>query len=103
MSALYAHPSFPEYGVDHAFDDVKKNMCKHFARLLRPSNVYEVMLVHCDVTLRRFVLKKIVWILFRKAIVGKHENGRAITFTDFFGHLVGEHLLGSEVSLQIKV
>ena len=45
---------------------------------------------------------KYLTIFYRKGIIGKSKEGKPITFTDFFGHLVGEHLLGSEVSFAGK-
>merc|ERR1719427_448947 len=72
QSALYSHPSFPDHGVDHAIEDMKKNMRRNCLSFLTPTNILRYL----------NIMKE------------KRKLGQPTTFTDFFGLMVAEHLLG---------
>jgi len=74
MSGLYSHPSFPEEGVWPATKDLRKSLSTNLIRLLQIKSLAR----------------------YGNRLRAKMKSGQPVTFTDFFGLLIGEHLLGPE-------
>jgi len=74
MSQLYSHPSFPEEGTVPATQEMRQNISKNFIKLVKPTSLAR----------------------YGKRLKEKMNAGQPVTFTDFFGLLVGEHILGPE-------
>jgi len=74
MSQLYSHPSFPEKGTYPATQEMRQNISENFMKLVKPTSLAR----------------------YGKRLKEKMNAGQPVTFTDFFGLLVGEHILGPE-------
>jgi len=74
LSSLYSHKSFPDNGVEHAVADMRTNISKNLLGLLKPSGI-----LRCVNMMRH-----------------KRKTGQPCTLTDFFGLIVGKHMLGEE-------
>ncbi|XP_013774109.1 cytosolic phospholipase A2-like [Limulus polyphemus] len=71
LSTLYSHSKFPVEGPGHIQEELKRNIGQSPFRLLGP---------------RRFFP-------YVNSILTKYRNGQPVSFTDFFGHLLGDTLL----------
>lgn len=71
LSTLYSHPDFPNISPEDMLNELKKNVHHSPFWLLSPRSMY------------RYI----------SSIKEKHRNGQPVSFTDFFGHLLGDTLL----------
>ncbi|XP_035221148.1 cytosolic phospholipase A2-like isoform X3 [Stegodyphus dumicola] len=71
LSTLYSHPEFPLKTPGELLDELKANIRHSPFWLLGPRCMY------------RYI----------SSIKEKHRNGQPVSFTDFFGHLLGDTLL----------
>ena len=71
LSTLYSHPRWPEMEPREMQSELMNNIDKSLMRLLGPYSVLRYL--NCVLTKRR--------------------QGQPVSFTDFFGHMVGETLL----------
>ncbi|KAG8228650.1 hypothetical protein J437_LFUL008301 [Ladona fulva] len=79
LSCLYSHPDFPHLLTPgDLIPELRARMAKSWTKLLTPLNMYNYM----------------------KQVLRKSSQGQPVSFTDFFGHLVGDTLL-IEVSSQL--
>lgn len=71
ISTLYSHPHWPQMAPGAMQDELKNNIDSSLLWLLSPQGVYRYM----------------------DRIMKKRQLGQPVSFTDFFGHMVGETLL----------
>lgn len=71
ISTLYSHPNFPRISPSEMLDELRKNVRHSPFWLLSPRSMY------------RYI----------SSIKAKYKNGQPVSFTDFFGHLLGDTLL----------
>ncbi|GIY89321.1 cytosolic phospholipase A2 [Caerostris darwini] len=71
LSTLYSHPDFPVKSPGELLDEMKMNVRHSPFWLLSPRSMY------------RYISN----------IKEKHKNGQPVSFTDFFGYLLGDTLL----------
>ncbi|XP_071450114.1 cytosolic phospholipase A2-like [Hetaerina americana] len=72
LSYLYSHPDFPHLiSCGDLIPELRERMAKNWTKLLKPLNMYNYM----------------------KQVISKSSQGQPVSFTDFFGHLVGDTLL----------
>ena len=71
LSYLYSHPDFPKRTPGELQEELKSSVDSSPFWLLGPQSMY------------RYI----------KRILEKRRQGQPVSFTDFFGHLVGETLL----------
>uniref|UniRef100_UPI00358E2DC2 cytosolic phospholipase A2 isoform X1 n=2 Tax=Myxine glutinosa TaxID=7769 RepID=UPI00358E2DC2 len=80
LSTLYSHPDWPKKGVAEINEEVKVSASHSRFYLLRPSN------------LTRYV----------QALWSKRSSGQPVTFTDIFGLLIGETLIGKRMDKKLS-
>ncbi|KAG8200420.1 hypothetical protein JTE90_000503 [Oedothorax gibbosus] len=82
LSTLYSHPDFPQKSPGDLLEDLKSNVRHSPFWLLSPRSMY------------RYISN----------IKEKHKKGQPVSFTDFFGHLLGDTLLKgrSDVNLSAQ-
>ncbi|GFY73750.1 cytosolic phospholipase A2 [Trichonephila inaurata madagascariensis] len=80
LSTLYSHPDFPAKSPGELLDELKVNVRHSPFWLLSPRSMY------------RYISK----------IKEKHKNGQPVSFTDFFGHLLGDTLLKGRTSVRLS-
>ncbi|KAK7486493.1 hypothetical protein BaRGS_00022294, partial [Batillaria attramentaria] len=71
LSTLYSHPRWPEMNPGDLQDELMYNIDKSLMWLLGPNSVMRYL----------------------DSVLKKRREGQPISFTDFFGHMVGETLL----------
>ncbi|XP_015931209.3 cytosolic phospholipase A2 isoform X1 [Parasteatoda tepidariorum] len=71
LSTLYSHPEFPEKSPGELLEELKSNVRHSPFWLLSPRSMY------------RYI----------SSIKEKHKKGQPVSFTDFFGYLLGDTLL----------
>ena len=71
LSTLYSHPEFPTVHPKKIKDELRNNVKDNWIWLLTPAWLYKHI----------------------KIIHEKKKRGQPISFTDFFGYLVGETIL----------
>lgn len=71
LSQLYSHPEWPQKTPGELRGELQENIEKSPFWLLGPNSMYKYL----------------------SRIIAKRRNGQPISFTDFFGHLVGETIL----------
>ncbi|XP_060607580.1 cytosolic phospholipase A2-like isoform X2 [Ruditapes philippinarum] len=80
ISTLYSHPSWPQMAPGAMQDELKNNIDSSLLWLLSPQGVY------------RYLDK----------IMKKRQMGQPVSFTDFFGHMVGETLLKGRLDCKLS-
>ncbi|XP_052265882.1 cytosolic phospholipase A2-like isoform X2 [Dreissena polymorpha] len=80
ISTLYSHPNWPKMAPGDMQDELKNNIDSSILWLLKPQTVYRYM----------------------DNIMRKRQNGQPVSFTDFFGHMVGETLLGNRFHCRLS-
>ncbi|XP_074647268.1 cytosolic phospholipase A2-like isoform X2 [Tubulanus polymorphus] len=80
ISTLYSHPDWPNLDIADFQDEMKNNIDSSLFYLLSPQSIY------------RYI----------DSIVSKRKNGQPVSFTDFFGHLVGETLLRGRMDSKLS-
>ncbi|KAH3870513.1 hypothetical protein DPMN_033701 [Dreissena polymorpha] len=80
ISTLYSHPNWPKMAPGDMQDELKNNIDSSILWLLKPQTVYRYM----------------------DNIMKKRRNGQPVSFTDFFGHMVGETLLGNRFDCRLS-
>lgn len=71
ISTLYSHPDFPEKSPGDLQEELKRNISQSPFWLLSPRSLYR----------------------YTSNILTKYRRGQPVSFTDFFGHLLGDTLL----------
>ncbi|XP_070173111.1 cytosolic phospholipase A2-like [Littorina saxatilis] len=71
LSTLYSHPRWPEMNPRDMQSELMNNIDKSLMRLLSPQSI----------------------IRYINSVITKRRQGQPVSFTDFFGHMVGETLL----------
>ncbi|XP_046398440.1 cytosolic phospholipase A2-like isoform X2 [Ischnura elegans] len=72
LSYLYSHPDFPHLiSPGELIPELRERMAKSWKKLLTPMNMYKYV----------------------KEVTSKASQGQPVSFTDIFGHLVGDTLL----------
>lgn len=71
ISTLYSHPDWPKIKPGDMQEELKNNIDSSLVWLFKPQSLY------------RYI----------NLILQKRKEGQPISFTDFFGHMVGETLL----------
>ncbi|XP_067669562.1 cytosolic phospholipase A2-like isoform X1 [Haliotis asinina] len=71
LSNLYSYPRWPDMDLGEVQEDLKNNIDRSIMWLLQPQSVYRYL----------------------QTILKKRREGQPVSFTDFFGHMVGETLL----------
>ncbi|XP_052783407.1 cytosolic phospholipase A2-like isoform X2 [Mya arenaria] len=80
ISTLYSHQNWPQMAPGDMQDELKNNIDSSLLWLLKPQSVYRYM----------------------DMIMKKRQNGQPVSFTDFFGHMVGETLLGGRLQSRLS-
>ncbi|KAL4219877.1 Cytosolic phospholipase A2 [Mactra antiquata] len=80
ISTLYSHPQWPKMAPGAMQDELKNNIDSSLLWLLSPQGVYRYM----------------------DRIMKKRQNGQPVSFTDFFGHMVGETLLRGRLDTKLS-
>ncbi|XP_055934812.1 cytosolic phospholipase A2-like isoform X3 [Argiope bruennichi] len=80
LSTLYSHPDFPSKKPGELLDELKTNVRHSPFWLLSPRSMY------------RYI----------SDIKQKHKNGQPVSFTDFFGHLLGDTLLKGRQQVRLS-
>ncbi|XP_025112806.1 cytosolic phospholipase A2-like [Pomacea canaliculata] len=80
LSQLYSHPDWPKKTPKDLQEELKKNIDSSPFRLLGPQSMY------------RYI----------RRILEKRRRGQPVSFTDFFGHLVGETLLRGRLDAKLS-
>lgn len=76
ISTLYSHDNFPDMAPGDMQEELMNNIDSSLIWLLTPQSVYRYM----------------------DRIMKKRQNGQPVSFTDFFGHMVGETLLKGKMN-----
>ena len=71
LSTLYSHPEWPEKSPSQLRQELRDSIKSTPLWLLNPASIYRYL----------------------SRIIAKRSQGQPVSFTDFFGHLVGETLL----------
>ena len=71
LSTLYSHPDWPEKSPSQLHQELRDSIKSTPLWLLNPASIYRYL----------------------SRIIAKRSQGQPVSFTDFFGHLVGETLL----------
>ena len=71
LSTLYSHPDWPEKSPSQLRQELRESIKSTPLWLLNPASIYRYL----------------------SRIIAKRSQGQPVSFTDFFGHLVGETLL----------
>ena len=71
ISTLYSHLDWPQMKPGNMQEELKNNIDSSLVWLLSPQSIYRYL----------------------DRILQKRKNGQPISFTDIFGHLVGETLM----------
>ena len=71
LSTLYSHPRWPDMHPGEMLSELMNNIDKSLAWLLAPSSFFRYL----------------------NSVLTKRRQGQPVSFTDFFGHMVGETLL----------
>ncbi|KAK3584072.1 hypothetical protein CHS0354_014971 [Potamilus streckersoni] len=79
ISNLYSHPDWPKMNPGDIQEEVKNNVDSSLLWLLTPQSIYRYM--------DRIMLKR--------------SRGQPVSFTDFFGHMVGETLLKGRLDAKL--
>lgn len=79
LSTLYSHPRWPHMNPGDLQDELKHNIDKSLVRLLGPYSVLRYL----------------------DSVLKKRKDGQPISFTDFFGHMVGETLLKGRMNSRL--
>ncbi|KAL3846623.1 hypothetical protein ACJMK2_017598 [Sinanodonta woodiana] len=79
ISNLYSHPDWPKMNPGDIQEEVKNNVDSSPIWLLTPQSIYRYM--------DRIMLKR--------------KRGQPVSFTDFFGHMVGETLLKGRLDAKL--
>ncbi|XP_041356392.1 cytosolic phospholipase A2-like [Gigantopelta aegis] len=79
ISTLYSHPKWPEMKPGDIQDEIKNNIDSSIMWLLKPQSVYRYL----------------------ERILQKRREGQPVSFTDFFGHMVGETLLKGRLDMKL--
>lgn len=79
LSTLYSHERWPEMNPGELQRELMTNIDKSLVRLLGPQSLY------------RYV----------RSVVSKRRQGQPVSFTDFFGHMVGETLLKGRLNCRL--
>ncbi|GBN85940.1 Cytosolic phospholipase A2, partial [Araneus ventricosus] len=80
LSTLYSHPDFPSKKPGDLLDELKTSVRHSPFWLLSPRSMY------------RYI----------SDIKQKHKNGQPVSFTDFFGHLLGDTLLKGRQQVRLS-
>ncbi|XP_054709516.1 cytosolic phospholipase A2-like [Uloborus diversus] len=80
LSTLYSHPEFPEKSPTDLLEEFKRSVCRSPFWLLSPNSMY------------RYI----------STIRAKYKNGQPVSFTDFFGHLLGDTLLKDRIDTRLS-
>lgn len=80
ISTLYSHPHWPQMPPGAMQDELKNNIDSSLLWLLSPQGVYRYM----------------------DRIMKKRKMGQPVSFTDFFGHMVGETLLKGRLDSKLS-
>ncbi|XP_062873360.1 cytosolic phospholipase A2 [Trichomycterus rosablanca] len=80
MSMLYSHPEFPEKGPREINQELMKSVSNNPLKLLMPQHI------------KRYI----------KALWKKKAAGQPVTFTDFFGMLIGETLIPGRMDMTLS-
>ncbi|KAK6194956.1 hypothetical protein SNE40_000480 [Patella caerulea] len=79
LSTLYSHPDWPNVDPDVIIQELMKNVDSSILWLLKPKSVYRYL----------------------DRILQKRREGQPVSFTDFFGHMVGETLLKGRLDVKL--
>ncbi|XP_071097196.1 cytosolic phospholipase A2-like [Haliotis cracherodii] len=79
ISQLYSHPDWPRKTPNQMKEELKENIQSSPFWLLNPQSMY------------RYI----------RRIMEKRQHGQPVSFTDFFGHLVGETLLKGRLDTRL--
>lgn len=79
ISTLYSHPDWPHMSPGDMQDELMNNIDSSLLWLLSPQGVYRYL----------------------DRIMKKRQNGQPVSFTDFFGHMVGETLLKGRLDCKL--
>ncbi|KAH3870520.1 cytosolic phospholipase A2-like isoform X2 [Dreissena polymorpha] len=80
ISTLYSHPNWPKMAPGDMQHELKNNIDSSPLWLLKPQTVYR----------------------FMDNIMKKRRNGQPVSFTDIFGHMIGETLLGNRLHSRLS-
>ncbi|KAL5005329.1 hypothetical protein ScPMuIL_018785 [Solemya velum] len=80
ISTLYSHPDWPKIKPGDMQEELKNNIDSSLMWLLKPQSLY------------RYIDR----------ILQKRKEGQPVSFTDFFGHMVGETLLGGRLDSKLS-
>ncbi|XP_045200375.1 cytosolic phospholipase A2-like isoform X2 [Mercenaria mercenaria] len=80
ISTLYSHSNWPQMAPGAMQDELKNNIDSSLLWLLSPQGVYRYM----------------------DRIMKKRQMGQPVSFTDFFGHMVGETLLKGRLDSKLS-
>ncbi|KAK3600352.1 hypothetical protein CHS0354_015949 [Potamilus streckersoni] len=79
LSTLYSHPDWPEKTPNDLKGEIRNSISSSLFWLLNPQSMYRYM----------------------SRIMEKRRHGQPVSFTDFFGHLVGETLLKGRLDTKL--
>ncbi|KAL3846622.1 hypothetical protein ACJMK2_017597 [Sinanodonta woodiana] len=79
ISTLYSHPDWPKMNPGDMQEEIKSNIDSSVLWLLTPQSIY------------RYIDR----------IMQKRKGGQPVSFTDFFGHMVGETLLKGRLDAKL--